>query len=444
MVRADSFSSPSVGEAKRMAIITLDTERHRLVLMGTAGPITLRGKMVEFFGLLLSAEGWTTAADVHALPAWRGMAHESVGKQVARQIDALRAQGHDLVDWRGKTIAWQFKAAVKAGLDAAVPGEARAWLDARQATSARRFGAVDPAAMAQWAMRSAAATIAITTGEARAGYGALRQAYAGIDHPDLLAITNVLATRIGQRLEEPHDPVPGGLGSYPSVFEQAVEARRMAAYAIRSDSTAWEGQVRGLKRLIPRLSAAGSLTSMAYVHNGIALLLRRLGRHAQALDHVQEAVPLAIFSGDLTLIQSVLFNFGNILSELRRSQPHALPGVDPLQLLEADIAIRQQFGLGKDSAQAELLLAYLAFENGELDRAARWLAASAAIIAVNKAPADRALFHRVAGLLACARQPGNAEGLADLDRAITLFDRLGNKASADCVREERQRLAGAA
>jgi tetratricopeptide (TPR) repeat protein len=424
-----------------MAIITLDSDRHRLVLMGAAGTTTLRGKMVEFFGLLLGSEGWITAAAVHALPAWRGMAHESVGKQVARQIDALRTQGHDLVDWQGKTMAWQLKPAVKAGLDPDLPARARDWLDARQAVGARRFGAVDAAAMAQWAMRSAAATIAITTGEAKAGYSALKQAYAGIDHPDLLAITNVLATRIGQRLEEPHDPVPGGLGSYPSVFEQAVEARRMAAYAIRSDSTAWEGQVQGLKRLLPRLAAGGSLTSMAYVHNGIALLLRRLGRHAEALEHVQEAVPLAIFSGDLTLIQSVLFNFGNILSELRRSQPDALPGVDPLQLLEADIAIRQQFGLGKDSAQAELLLAYLAYENGELDRAQRWLAESAAIIAVNKAPADRALFHRVSGLLACARQPGSAAGLADLDHAIALFDRLGNKASADCVRAERQRLA---
>lgn len=427
-----------------MTVITLDGDRNRLVLLADGRTVTLRGKMVEFFGLLLASDGWITTSAVHALPAWRGMAHESVGKQVARHIDTLRAKGHDLVDWQGKTMASQLKPAVKAGLDAALPGRARAWLEGRQASSARRFGAVDAAAMAQWALRSAAATIAITTGEAKAGYSALKQAYAGIDHPDLLAITNVLATRIGQRLEEPHDPVPGGLGSYPSVFEQAVEARRMAAYAIRSDSTAWEAQVLGLKRLLPRLSAGGSLTSMAYVHNGLALLLRRLGRHAEALEHVQEAVPLAIFSGDLTLIQSVLFNFGNILSELRRSQPHALPGVDPLQLLEADITIRQQFGLGKDSAQAELLLAYLAYENGELDRAARWLDASAAIIAVNKAPADRALFHRVAGLLACARQPGSAEGLAELDHAITLFDRVGNRASADCVRAERQRLSGAA
>jgi tetratricopeptide (TPR) repeat protein len=218
-----------------------------------------------------------------------------------------------------------------------------------------------------------------------------------------------------------------------------VEARRVAAYAIRSDSAAWEKQVRELKRLLPRLITTGALTTQAYVLNGIALLSRRLGRFQEALHFSCEAVPLAIFSGDLALIQSVLFNAGNIISELRRTDPQQMALVDPLALIEMDIMIRRQFGLGRDSAQAELLLAFLAFENNDVERAEHWLEEAQGIIETTKILPDQALFYRIRGLVALSRQAKDQSGLADLARAILLFQEIGNQASAEWVQQERAR-----
>ncbi len=427
-----------------MVVINLDADRVQMTLNNNNEGMILHGKSVEWMCLLLTSDDWVTARDVHALPAWSAMAQESVGKQIARQIDTLRMRGFDLIEWRHKTINWRLK---PGHWELAAPfthTAARDFLDHRKASATRRFATVPLDDMTRWAMNSATATVAITAGHVAKGYAALKSAYAATDHPDLLAISDILATRIGQRLERAHDPVPGNLGRYPSVFELSVEARRMAAYAIRSESSAWEGQVKELLRLLPRLSGIGSLNSTAYVLNGIALLLRRLGRHEEALNHIHEAVPLAIFSGDLTLIQSVFFNLGNILSELRRTDPARVAPADPSALLEMDVAIRRTFGLGKDSAQAELLLAYLALEDGALDRAADWLAESAALIELNRIPNDRALFHRIAGLLSLARAPGNTDGLKELEKAITLFQQVGNRAAAARVSLEHDQHAALA
>lgn len=425
-----------------MYAVDVDAERGRVTLGAGTQRLTLRGKSVSLVAFLVVSDQWATTEDIHNLPDWKDMAHSSVGKQVARIIDRLLESGFDIVGWRAKTNGWRLKSDVRAALNADTVRAARAFLDRPQSRPPTRFRAMSAGEMAQWALNATSATLAMTAGRADDGYASLRLAYASTDNPDLLAIANVLATRIGQRLEEPHAIVSGGLGSQASIFEVSVEARRLAAYAIRTESSAWEQQVNELTRLLTRLGGSAALTTQATVFNAIALLLRRLGRYDESLAHVQEAVPLAVFSGDYSLIQSVFFNFGNILSEIRRADPHAAPGADPLALLEMDLAIRRQFGLGKDSGQAELLLAYLAWEHGDLDRADVYIAAANSIIVVSRVRADQALFYRVSGLVAIARANGRPcpEGVGFLDEAIRLFDRIGNKSSADYVRGERERF----
>jgi len=280
--------------------------------------------------------------------------------------------------------------------------------------------------------------LAITEGRTADGGESLRRAYAAADHPDLKAIADVLATRIRQRLSPPHAPVAREHGPR-TVFDIALEARRIAAYAIQSDSSKWASQIAELLALLSDLTAVGSLTTQAYVHNALALLYRRLGEHHVALSHAAEAAPLAVFSGDLTLMQAVFFNFGNIASELRRLDPAAIPEGLPIALIEADRAIRKRLGLGMDSAQAELLLAYLALEANALEQAEAYLIDARTIIAVSQVPADQALEARIAGLLVIAR--GDMAGLAMLDRAISLFDEIGNAAAANHVRGEYKAAA---
>ncbi|MFQ3665634.1 MAG: hypothetical protein SNJ79_06300 [Sphingomonadaceae bacterium] len=46
------------------------------------------------------------------------MRFESVGKQVARLLDRLMADGFDLIEWKGKTRCWRLKPEVRQALDA--------------------------------------------------------------------------------------------------------------------------------------------------------------------------------------------------------------------------------------------------------------------------------------------------------------------------------------
>jgi hypothetical protein len=415
-----------------------DIGADRLTLSLNDRSVVLRGRALPLLCLLISEQGRTIVSEeVHALPGWSNMARDSVGKQVARIIDGLEEKGLPLITWRNKTNGWQLAAEIAAGLQPETRAAAQDWLKARGWAQASRFSSVPPASVAKWALAAGSAALAMTEGRTADGLRSLRRAYEASDHPDLKAIADVLATRIGQRLSPPHAPVRREQGPR-SVFDIALEARRTAAYAIQSESSRWASQVKELRAILPELMTAGSLTTQAYVHNALALLLRRLGEHKQALAHAAEAAPLAVFSGDLTLMQAVFFNFGNIASELRRQDPAAVPEGLAISLIEADRAIRNRFSLGMDSAQAELLLAYLAYEEGALDQADIYLNDARTIIAVSRIPADQALEARISGLVQLAR--GDKAGLARLDLAITLFEAIGNAAAAAHVRGERQAL----
>lgn len=415
--------------------IGFDPVPGRFRLSAGAAVRVVKGKGAELLALLAvsGSQRLVTADEVHALPGWQNMARESVGKQVARLIAELAQGGFEPFDYAHKTRAWRLSGAASAAVSQEVRSAVDAWLEAKAWFPGARFAMTDPAAIAQWALAATNAHLAMTEGNAPTGLTELRKAYIASDHPDLMAISNLLATRIGQRLSSPHHPVPAD-GSAGSVFELAVEARRLATYAIRTDSAGWKDQVAQLRSVLARVVSSGDLTTQAYIHNAIALLLRRLGDPAAALQHIAEATPLAVFSGDITLVQSVLFNFGNILSDVARER--LLPASKGLAIamIEADLAIRNRFGLGKDSAQAELLLAFLACENGLVDQAETYLSEARQIIAISRIAADEALEARVFGLLQLAR--GDEAGFASLELARSRFEAIGNLAASVEVAEE--------
>ena len=415
--------------------IGFDSVPGRFRLSAGAAVRVVKGKGAELLALLVvsGSQRLVTADEVHALPGWQNMARESVGKQVARLIAELAQDGFAPFDYAHKTRAWRLSGAAAAAVSDEVRSAVDAWLEAKAWFPGARFAMTDPAAIAQWALAATNAHLAMTEGNAPTGLTELRKAYIASDHPDLMAISNLLATRIGQRLSSPHHPVPAD-GSMGSVFELAVEARRLATYAIRTDSAGWKDQVAQLRAVLARVVSSGDLTTQAYIHNAIALLLRRLGDLSAALQHIAEATPLAVFSGDITLVQSVLFNFGNILSDVERAG--LLPASKGLAIamIETDLAIRNRFGLGKDSAQAELLLAFLACENGLVAQAEAYLCEARKIIAISRIAADEALEARVSGLLQLAR--GEEAGLASLEQAQSRFAAIGNLAAAEQVAAE--------
>lgn len=424
-----------------MHLQILSNDPPGVVLNGPSLERHLSGKARSLF-LLLAAESASDRHilrdEVHALPDWHGMAPESVGKQVARLIDTLAAEGHDLVEWQQKTNGWRLKPVVRTSIDEDTRQRARKALAAMDWHNWARFAAAPVPEIVPWALGNLQAILAMTAGEADTSYAQLRASFESAGHQDLLAISNVLATRVGQRLEQPHLPVPPVRNRVRSVFEAAVEHRRRAAYAVRAPAAEWPRLRIDLEESLNETSASGDLTTLAVVLNACAVLDRRLGSHESALACIKEALPLAIFSGDLILMQNVLFNFGNILSEVQRKDPSAFAGVDPLALLEADMAIRSRFGIGKDSAQAELLVAYLAWERGDIPRAHTALASAKPIIAVNRSAADKALYLRVEGLiLNDSADPADQEaGRLRLEEAAILFEAVGNTPAAAVARSE--------
>lgn len=416
--------------------VQFDHASGSFALKAGSSVISVRGRGAELLALLIATGPgrYLTVDEVHALPGWHAMARESVGKQVARLIDGFAAKGIAVLTYAKKTNGWSLAPDIAEVVDETLSGRVMAWLEERSWVQGGRFSNVSAAKLARWALYATRASVAVTAGQADEGLVALKEACNLADHPDLMAVINLLASRLGQRLSRPHEPVPINR-SATSRFELMVEAQRAASYAIRTDSTAWHGQVMELKAMLSRVSAEGNFTTLAYVHNALALLHRRLGDHAAALVHITEAAPLAIFSGDIPLMQSVLFNFGNILSEMPVDSIPDIPRDLVRDLIEADISIRQRFSLGKDSSQAELLLAGLALEAGALDKAQRYLDAAQAIIEVSRIPADEALAARITGLLRIKQ--GDRSGLELLDRAINLLTAIGNEPAAKQASHER-------
>lgn len=420
--------------------LQFDRAAGRFSLRSGQTEMAVRGRGADLLAVLIAENSprYITVDQIHALPGWQVMERDSVGKQVARLIDAFSAKGFAPVAFAKKTNGWRLHPDIAHAIDDDLRARASAWLEARSWMPGGRFTGIAPAIIARWTLNTGLASLAMTAGRADEGMSLLRNARKLADHPDLMAITSLIATRLGQRLSRPHEPIP----SYRiagSVFELSVEAQRQSAYAIRNDSASWHSQVTELKGMLHQIAAVGNFTTLAYIHNALAVLQRRLGEPADALMHITEAAPLAVFSGDITLLQSVMFNFGNILSELADTGHRGVPQDLIIDLLKADVAIRDRFALGNDSAQTELRLAELALQAGATEDAQAYLSAARSVIEISRIPSDEALEARLSGLLRLKR--GDMSGLECLDRAIEKFNAIGNMVAATTTTAERDAFA---
>ncbi len=426
--------------------LNFDIDRNLAVVSGNAGSRTIRGKAVELLGLLVvnPPETYVTRDAVHQLPSWRGMTVESVGKQAARIADGLADAGLAVIEFKQKTNGWRLPPALHQQLSRSTISAATTLLAGQNWNRWERFGTVPHKELTDWMIAITEATVSMTLGESKLGYEQVRSAYGATGNADLLAIANVFSTRIGQRLAVPHLPIPARDLKNCSPFEIAIESRRLASYATRSNSRSWGKFQKKLEYILSLVADGGDFTTRAIVLNALALLYRRTGDLENALRHIKETVPLAVLNGDVHFIQNVMFNLANILSELARRNPEFDPWNCHVTLLEGELNLRQRAGIGNDSAQTELLLAFLCMENANLEGALHYLALSDAIIRINNSVPDRALYHRIMGLCHAneiAFDLKNADlALQQLTRSYELFSKAGNIASAAVVRAEMEKL----
>lgn len=402
--------------------------------------LNLRGKAVEFvLALITTMRGhFLTRDELHRLHGWKMMSSGSVGKQAARITDKINGCLGPIVEWGLKTGNWRLEPGILGAIPKATREQCRSILARSDWSAILRFDAVPAQSAARWMQLCGSALADMTEGKASVGYQKLRQANELSDHEGIAAISDVLATRIGQALPRAHLPVPSATAT--SAFLEAAEARRMAAYARLSPSDEWQHQFDLLHRRLLRMVQSGDTATQAILFNAMAVLARRLGRMEQALDCIREAAALAVFSGDIVLIQNISFNFGNIITGIARDDPKAFPPDTYLGLLQLDIELRERLQIGKDSAQTELLCAYLSHEKGNYEDAQVYLAKADAIIAQSNQALDLALRDRVFGLLACDTSSRGSTafvaGLEALRKSADSYRTHGNLIAAEEVHRD--------
>jgi tetratricopeptide (TPR) repeat protein len=194
---------------------------------------------------------------------------------------------------------------------------------------------------------------------------------------------------------------------------------------------------------------------MAYVHNAIGVLHRRLGEYDQALTHLTRSIVYSLFCGDVMTLQAALFNCGHCrymqLRDIKAKGAEVdLRGVeDARRYLQLDRELRKRFNLGRDSAQTELVLARIALYQGDLQQTKAYLLEAADILKNLKNAFEAGGYHRLRGrfLLAEAStlreeqgQRRRQEGIQELRAAIRLFGIAGDRGAAKKVETELRRV----
>jgi tetratricopeptide (TPR) repeat protein len=413
----------------------------RLVLHSQQGKMVISKKLTDFIFLLLLIDPTDSLdrAQLVRFGSWVGNQPLSAGKQISRFIDVLEGRQLNVIVYQQKTNGWKLHPDWRAALPDAIKDIAKEHIGQR--IDAIHLGTgLGIAQLLRWYRDNFEALVAMTTGQAQKGYGVLRTSMDGTSDETLLAISNLLATRIEQRLDSPRLPILPALKPFGDIFVRAVEIRRTAAYALHAKSDDWPELERHFKRQLAQLSGVGDFTSLAIIRNALSVLYRRMGNLDAAKEEIAQAAPLAVFSGDLILIQNVAFNLANIMSELDRAKPGSVPAEDYLSLLQFDASLRQDMSLGRDSAQTELLLAYLHYEKADYASAYAALDQAELIICDTRLPIDRALSLRIRGLLA-AKESGNLDVAIDhLNSAEHIFRSEGYVAAANHVANECAQL----
>jgi hypothetical protein len=352
------------------------------------------------------------------LPRWRrNKARDSARKSASRCLDELEYKGIHLVDRQGrKTGPWSIRADLADNISDDTKEKAGSLIRQWNFEAAHQFKDVALRDLVSWLSATTEAILHLTTGTIDQSATSVAKAKASANHRDLDAIANVISARIDSRTRASETTHYDNNFERQDVFALAVNGRRLAAAAVGSVESQWDRYLEELHHAVGAIIARADTTTMAVLFNAMAVLCRRrgdkTGEYGDALTHIREAAPLAILSGDLTLIQAVAFNFGHILTRFADDQAFE-PELQSLvtTLIGIDIGMRERHGIGNDSAQAELVLARSSIKSGEIDVAKVWLARAHSIIEVSQQDQDIALFEWTKGRIM------RAEALSDQDRA---------------------------
>ncbi len=402
--------------------LTIDLESGLVTIGGARGarwrPTTTQ--WVEFYAALAAArltgmkDGWVTANTLRELRGWRSKRFASIGKVVARHLQTLKARhGLQVVESRQVTARWRLNLRER---DIVVLPDVEllpAWLDAR------RDGALPQALSTTWVAASTRALLALHLGHNDEAYRNARAALdaSGFDERctriaafilarvaatkgDLALardeVERVLADRLGLAARTEREL----WGTDP--LGRHMRLRLAALAAIESDAASASAQIGHLHSRLESARGGADKVGLAVLHNVIGLLYLRQKRHAEAEHHLAEAITLALTASDLFTLGGAIFNLGrSLMLQARDGRPGAADGAEAL--LTLCVEIDRDLGIGRNSAQAEILLARLLITKADFEAAEPVLRQAAGIVDRNGSHYDAACLLTARAMLACAR-----------------------------------------
>jgi len=411
--------------------IKIDVTREEVVIRGPSGTRTLRGQWVSFYALLaLRADGeddtrLLTVDELRGFDRWAHKARSSVGKEVARHLANLRAAGFgDMVEHRGKTRQWCL-----ATLPSLVPNRTTVarWLDGHRAPPPiPSVGPLGRLVEATLALQAGRTEEAMALAESVVAEGANDAAWRAV-----VAGRAAQRTDEGERIPELLAEIDGQSGAAMRAARARLEA--LAIYDQRFIDPA--RQLPALRRLAGQLENDGDIGSLAAVLNVMGLLARRANRPEEGVSHLRRACSLFGLCGDMSSLQAALFNLA-----LCRVEVLGTGGCDPddeaMALIDMCLAVCASFGVGRDSAQAEITGCRWALRRGEIERARRYLDDAESIIRVLPSSFEQACFLRARAELALVTSDDAIDPLHALRTAARLFAEAGDATMAKRV--ERQ------
>lgn len=405
-----------------------------------------KGQWFEFYAALalmrtnpVRAQDFIYPDELRRIGDWRHKKPSSIGKEVARHLDGLDAESRLLTGCDGKTRAWKLS----------LPPEEVAFLPDREAVSAWLASRSVPATVSDDWPKILAALVEATTLVQR---GSAEQALASLEGLDDLgddksdvpvaawvallkgrAALNADADLLGDiqsRWSKRKDPVG-----------RAVAARLKALWAFGQRFGDVEVGLDMLRRMAAQLESSGDISSLISVLNILGILERRHDHPEEsAILHLRAAV-LAGIVGDYQSLQGALFN-----TALARRAARKRQNLDPddvcLDLVDLCLLVCHEFGVGRDSAQAETTAARWALKARQTERAKDYLKQAEELLRHIDATFDQAAYKMTHSLFPL--KPRNEDNLkaqiADLSVAEKLFKESGDVVSARKSAELRERL----
>jgi len=335
------------------------------------------------------------AHELRLLGLWFHKKPESIGKEIARHIQALSKWGMaEILDHDGRTRRWRLGLPRRDITFQPSEESCQTWL--QQQCWDLLEGLEIPRFKAAWLIDTTHALILMEEGKVEEGLRHIRAAKRETGDSVLLgAISELVELRLRSKIGR--YPKPGKyLKQCAGRIGKALLLRARLAQALAPDFLSLKAAIESHRKLVLQLESLPDINGLGNAYNVLGVLFRRNRQLDLAEKCLRYAVALLVASFDLPTLQAALFNLGHTLSESAESEQDLR---DALSIIRLDREICRALGLGRDSAQAEVVAGAVCLKLGDVQEAERWLQEGRKIVAIlnsdyNKAEVER-LYARI-------------------------------------------------